>query len=481
MMKVSNIKFIPIIATLFASTLLSCKKFIEVEPPVTSVTGDNVYNSDATAISVLNGLYTRISGAAYPADFDLSTLSFPLGLSADELTLWSGVSSEIQSAFYTNALFANQSSSAGVEYWTRFYSNIYICNSAIEGLANSTHLTPVVKAQLTGESKFMRALTYFYLVNLYGDVPLIVGTDYKINSELGRTTKTEVYQLILADLKEAQDLLSENYRDLSLLNESTERVRPTKWAASALLARVYLYNKEWANAEAAATQVIDQSSFYGLPALNEVFLANSSEAIWQLQPVTTGYVTNTWDGKLFVLPSSGPNTDQPTYLSPQLLSAFENGDLRRVEWVNSVTADNETFYYPYKYRVSEPDAPVSEFTMVFRLAEQYLIRAEARAQQGNVAASQDDLNKIRTRAGLGNTPAADKASLLTAILHERQVELFTESGHRWLDLKRTGTVDAVMSLVTSQKGGTWNINWQWYPISFSDIQKNRNITQNTGY
>ncbi len=59
---------------------------------------------------------------------------------------------------------------------------------------------------------------------------------------------------------------------------------------------------------------------------------------------------------------------------------------------------------------------------------------------------------------------------LTALYHERQVELFTEWGHRWLDLKRTKRIDAVMAPVTQQKGGAWNSNWQWYPLPQSEIQ-----------
>src|SRR5438552_17436425 len=113
--------------------------------------------------------------------------------------------------------------------------------------------------------------------------------------------------------------------------------------------------------------------------------------------------------------------------------------------------------------------------MYLRLAEQYLIRAEARTQENNISSAQTDLNVIRSRAGLGPVTASDKASLLAAILHERQVELFTEWGHRWFDIKRTGTVDATMTVVTSQKGGTWNTNQQWYPIPQSELQNDVNL------
>ena len=98
-----------------------------------------------------------------------------------------------------------------------------------------------------------------------------------------------------------------------------------------------------------------------------------------------------------------------------------------------------------------------------------------------MTAAAADLNVIRQRAGLTNTTATGQQAILNAILHERQVEFFTEWGHRWFDLKRTGNVNAVMSVVTPQKGGIWNANWALYPIPISEITLNPNLKQNPGY
>jgi len=95
--------------------------------------------------------------------------------------------------------------------------------------------------------------------------------------------------------------------------------------------------------------------------------------------------------------------------------------------------------------------------------------------------AQADLNAIRTRAGLPNTIASTQPALLTAIQHERQVELFTEWGHRWLDLKRTGNIDAVMTIICSQKGSSWSSYQQLYPLPLVDIQMDPNLVQNIGY
>jgi starch-binding outer membrane protein, SusD/RagB family len=99
-----------------------------------------------------------------------------------------------------------------------------------------------------------------------------------------------------------------------------------------------------------------------------------------------------------------------------------------------------------------------------------------------------DLNIVRSRARgplPGDLPDLlpflDQASAIAGILHERQLELFTEWGHRWFDLKRTGEIDNVMNIVSAEKGGSWSTNWQLYPIPNVDIESNPNISQNPGY
>jgi len=199
------------------------------------------------------------------------------------------------------------------------------------------------------------------------------------------------------------------------------------------------------SAEMQASGVINNTALYGTSSLNQVFLKNSQEAIWQVQPVNIGW--NTPDAQIFILSPASPMTGtlNPVYLSPQILAAFEPGDRRRTNWIDSVTANGIIYYYPYKYKSATFNAPVTEYEMILRLGEQYLIRAEARARQNNIPGAQADLNLIRTRAGLSSTTANDQSALLAVIGHERQAELFTEWGHRWLDLKRSGEIDAVIA------------------------------------
>jgi hypothetical protein len=395
------------------------------------------------------------------------------------LRLYSSNSTTYQN-YSTNNLAANTN---GSEFWIPSYSVIFSCNQAIEELGASSGLTPAVKQQLMGEAYFIRALSFFYLVNLYGDVPLTLTSDYKVNESLGNTLSTDVYKQIIADLIQAKGLLSASYLDGTLLNSTTVRVRPTKWTAMALLAWAYLYSADWPDAIVQADSVIGNTALYGLDSLNAVFLSTSNEAIWQLQP--TGSVpTNTVDGFLFIIPPTGPGSNWPMFLNPQLISSFEAGDLRRVDWTDSVVLNGTAYYYPFKYKVNSSSAPVSEYYMVIRLAELYLIRAEASAQNGDIAGAVSDLNMIRARAGLTSiaaSPTPSAAQILSLIMHERRIELFTEMGHRWMDLKRTGAVDSVMTIATPLKGGVWHSYQQLYPILQSDVQADINLKQNQGY
>jgi len=453
-----------------------------VEPPFTGLSAGNVYTTDATAAAVLTDMYAEMSAQnTFLANQSISSISLFVSLGADELVLWY-LNSQNLTGYYRNDLLP----SSQPNYWNAIYPQIYASNSAIAGLSASTQLTPALKRQLLGEARFIRAFCYFYLVNMFGDVPLVLDLDYKVNALLPRAPVAQVYQQVISDLQAAQELLNVYYLQGDALTAypagSEERVRPTQWAATALLARVYLYTGDYVNAATEASKVIDHSTLYNLGPLDQSFLKNNPEAIWQLQPVRNEAGSNTGEGRLFVLPAGGPNnSEHPVYLSQQVVHSFETGDQRKTNWVDSVIADGHTYYYPYKYKIGNVAAPTQEYPTILRLAEQYLIRAEARAAQNDIAGAQNDLNIIRSRAGLPHTTASDKTTLLNAILQERRVELFTEWGHRWFDLKRIGQLDAVMQAVSPLKGSSWKPYQALYPIPQEDLNRDPNLVQNPGY
>ncbi|WEK35576.1 MAG: RagB/SusD family nutrient uptake outer membrane protein [Candidatus Pseudobacter hemicellulosilyticus] len=418
-------------------------------------------------------------------------LAMLTGLSGDELVLFSGVSDSRLNAYYRNELRSTAAQSIGTELWVGvgglgWYTYIFSCNAAIEGLSASNALTPAVKQQLLGEARFLRAFFYFYLVNLYGNVPLILTTDPSVNAVSRQATAQQVYEQIVSDLKDAVDLLSIDYLNGSLVRYPgvAERVRPTKWAAAALLARTYLYLGNYQEAGKYAEDVINQQSLFQLAGLDDVFIKGSTEAIWQLQPVKTG--RNTEEAFAFVLGANGPTPSanlNPVYLSTQLLNDFTADDQRRFNkhWIDSVIVLGTTYYFPFKYKQKQTTESPTEYLMILRLGEIFLIRAEARARAGLVEEGLLDLNTVRSRAGAAALAITDPAVLLEAVWQERKRELFTEMGHRWLDLKRTNKVNAVMQQMTPLKGGVWQSTDQLYPIPFSDIQKNGNLVQNPGY
>jgi hypothetical protein len=456
----------------------SCKKIVDVKAPVTSTNADIVYGADPTAIAAINNIYTQMSKDGLVSGVTSMSL-FP-GLSSDELKVLTGTTDKTLLGYYTNAL--TTTNIAGSEdFWINIYSKyIFSVNSAIEGLTKSASLTPSIKQELLGETKFIRAFCYFYLVNLYGDVPLVLTTDYKQNSNIGRSAKSDVYIQIVTDLKDAQNLLSADYLDGTLLNSSTERITPNKFAATALLARVYLYLNNEVDAEIQSTSIIENKSLYDTVPLSQVFLSNSKEAIWQLQSVNSA-VTNTSDARFFILPIQGPDvTSYNIFLSKTLINSFESSDQRKKTWVDSVVANGNTYYYPFKYKINTLFVPETERTVILRIAEQYLIRAEARLGLGKIAEALSDINVIRIRAGLPALSLTSKDEILNAIVHERQVELFTEWGHRWLDLKRLGLANQIL---TGLKGSNWQSTDQLYPIANTEILQNPKLKgeQNPGY
>ncbi len=447
---------------LLAVGLPACKKFTRVDLPVNQISSAKVFATDADAVSAISGIYSKMISSNGFAGGGFQGIGVTAGLSADELVNYS--TSADLAAFAGNALLP-ANTLVKTNLWQEAYQYIYDCNSVLQGLALSGTVSTATANQLKGEALFLRAFCNFYLVNLFGDIPLISSLDYQVNNQSARTAQADVYTSIINDLTTAQTFLPEAYASAG------ERVRPNRTTVTALLARVYLYQGQWANAETQASAVIGNNVYLLEPDLNNVFLKSSNEAIWQLKPVVPGVNTN--DGALYILVAI-PNV---VALAPGLLNAFDSGDVRRIKWIGSFASGASTFYYPLKYKIKSSNT-LSEYATVFRLAELYLLRAEARVQQANYAGALDDINKIRRRAGVKLLTITDKAALLLAIEHERQTELFTEWGHRWLDLKRTHRADSILQPL---KGNSWQSTDIFYPIPQTEITNDPHLSQNPGY
>ncbi|MCH5685581.1 RagB/SusD family nutrient uptake outer membrane protein [Niabella sp. W65] len=306
---------------------------------------------------------------------------------------------------------------------------------------------------------------YFYLVNLFGDAPLITSTDYEKNTMKGRDNVMDVYSQIKSDLEEAEGLMNDTY-------VTPSRVRPNLKTVQALLARVYLYTEQWDLALAKSSAIIE-SGLYSIEPLNNVFTIESKETIWQLMPVQPSW--NTTEARQLLPTSTSASALGQMAMTEDLYNSFSTTDARRTQYVLSKTVGGNIYRFAQKYK-AVAIGTVSEYYKVFRLAEQYLIRAEANAKLNNNQAALNDVNIIRERAGLVRITEQPE-NILRLIEIERRLELFAEWGHRWFDLKRIGRALDVLKLKQPDIQALDLL----YPIPNSVLRANPFIKQNQGY
>lgn len=471
-----------------ALLLAGCKKWIEIDPPVDTITTTGIFSSNKEAewaiaavySKLINGLETINLSNAAERNFGSGLPTVLGGVSSDELVPSPGALSGDYLYLSANSLTVKNSEITAM-LWETAYKTIFDANAVIEGIAESkSHLlTDSARKQLTGEALAIRAFAYFYLVNFFGDLPLALTVDFNQTAGLSRAPVNRIYEQIVADLRLAKTLLPADFS-----SGKGERVRVNKWFAEALLARVSLYTGDNQQAVASATAVINEAGLFGLEDnLADVFLKNSREAIFQLkQTNTTEALRNaTPEGVAF-------NPWQPGFMPKFLMNStwmelFEETDKRRTAWI----AYTANISYPNKYKTGYYNGVYmgeqTEYYMVMRLAEMYLVRAEASARMpgGNTADAIEDLNEIRRRAGAGELPGTLTAQqVIDAVAKERQLELFAEWGHRWLDLKRTGKASPILSAIPHKQ--PWKGDYQLlYPIPEEEIRNNNRLVQNPQY
>lgn len=460
-----------LIRYLFCVLLLinwSCRKFVEIDPAPDLIQTNSIFTSDKTALAAVSGVYTNFQTTT--AAFTNGGLGVYGGLLADEI--YATASTANTEPFYQNQLLPT-TGIVNSGFYSKGYRLLYQVNAILEGLEQATALTDSVRKQLQGEMLIVRPMIYFYLSNLFGEVPLVLTTDYRVNAVMPRSSIDVIQQQMIADLLRAQQLLTINY-------PSPGKVRPNQFTVQALLARVYVYQQNWSAAIEQATDIISSGLYTLRPngALNSVFLKGSSETIFE---VASPSETSPVGDAVSFMPAS--TTVRPVYaLTSYLLGAFEPGDQRKLSsnWVGKNTVSGTEYFYPAKYRQRSIATGVqpTEYQVVFRLAELYLIRAEARAMLHFPDLARADLNMIRQRAGLSASTAVTEAELLTAIAAEKRIEFFCEWGHRWLDLKRTGKADVVLGPI---KGSNWQTQDQLFPFPEIELNYNPFLFQNPGY
>ncbi len=375
------------------------------------------------------------------------------------------------------------------DFWKLNYNGISQCNTVIEKLP-AVEMTEALKNRITGEAHFLRAFYYFLLTQVFGDVPLLLKITPPDQLKVPKTPKEEIFRQIIKDCDFAASLLPDKH-------SSADVGRATKGAAFALVAKTYLYQKDW-NKVLEYVAKINTLNIYSLrPDYRENFqknTQNNSESVWEIQHThlelgVGNFLNQWWQSK---------KTEGYGYaeVTQEFVDAFEADDPRRKftvamhneEYLGIVykASFSSTRYGPRKYL--QPDAQVSQkadgdinYTAI-RYAEVLLWEAEALAELGRAQEAQVPLEKVRARARkqAGNPATAlpavattDKATMIQKVRQERLVELGYEM-HRFFDLVRWGIAG---QKIQGFKAGKNEV----FPIPQTEIDLNPALVQNPGY
>ncbi|AZB30269.1 RagB/SusD family nutrient uptake outer membrane protein [Chryseobacterium balustinum] len=456
----TNINKITAIAILYVlTTLMSCEKMLEVDLPENQMLSETVFQDAQTANSVLSGLYAGVWEASPIAGDQSGRI---LSLYTDDLTYYAVNATNGLPEISNNTLIDTNQFVSSV--WSAAYQKIYVSNSIIEGLESSNSISADEKNRMTGEALTIRSLLFFYLQQIYGDIPYPVTTNYQINQSIAKTNSEEVLQRIESDLKEAVELLPDQYR-------SAERIFINKKTAQLMLAKVQMQRSKYAEAESTLKAVIQSPLYQFQNDITKVFLKSGTHIIWQLKPKNSGDPVR--EATLYYFANVAPSSMS---LSPALVSSFQTGDLRKQYWMATVTVAGTTWYRAEKYKARS--ANTTENSIVFRLEEAYLLLAESLAKQNKTAEALPYINPIRQRAVQPLlTSSVSQNILLDEILKENRKEFFTEMGHRFIDLKRAGQLNILQTTKPN-----WKDFHKVWPLPQKELLMNSNMNpQNTGY
>lgn len=466
-----------IIPFIVISTNFSCSKdFVDLTPqgliPV-----DGYYHDELSFKNALTGMYNSLrtiynNNWAYselPSD---NTMTFPSSEAfwgeMDKYT-WTPTSSRIQEA------------------WSRHYSTIALCNIILD------RITPVSMPQANkdryiAEAKFVRALMYFNLVRMFGDVPLVLN---EITTEAqaysyDRESIANVYVQIEKDLTESAATLPVSYT-------AADVGRPTKTAANGLLGKVYMFQRKFPEAESILAQVVAVAPS-PLIAYDKIFGLgndNNGDIIFSIQYISGGFGEGNIFAREFVPQPSGTTIIGVSGSSynvggADLNDAFEPGDTRKAISVGLFTDGALAYYYTRKFLY--PTVPAGNEGdndwPVLRFGDVILLYAEALNENHKTDDALIQLNRIRTRAGLPAKSGLSEQDTRTAIYNERRVELCFES-ERWFDLVRWDifipTMEAFKTKYNVTGMGNIEERLKVFPIPSRERALNPNLSQNTGY
>ena len=438
------------------SVMMSCTKMLDVQP-----TAD--ISSDQ-AIKDKNGVDKAITGAYYSLH-DVGNYGrnqvIVEDLAADNL-VWTGTTRDYQQ-IGENQIAADNGIIDGI--WFSNYDCINRVNNVLYRISG-IEMTTNERNMYTGDGLFLRALSHFNLLCFFGGIPIKTQPTLDLsNINQARNSVPEVFAQIIADLTEAEKILPAT-RSLG---------RASAFSATALLARVYLTQYQQTNDPAIAAlaismaeKVINEGGFILAPAYADLFHGNTTESVFEVIFDAQNY--NRLAQYFFPVSLTGRYEVSPpaTFVGSFLITDT-------VRYNASIALDtviaSDTTYFPYGIKYTDITSGTDR-VYVLRLAEMYMIRAEANAYtNGNIEDIRNDINILRTRAGLPATTATTYDELKQAIETERRHEFAFES-QRWSDLVRTKRATTVLGI---------DDKYTLFPIPLSELQTNTLMTQNPGY
>lgn len=444
---------------IMAFVINSCEKLLEVETPENQIDKGLVFEDVQTANAALAGLYSGIR--------DNSTVSGDqagpvLGVYTDDLENYAVATSNGIIDVYRNQHI--ESNSVINNFWSNNYKQVYNANAILEGIESSKGLQQADKNRIKGESLFLRSLLFFHLQQIFGDIAYPFTTNYQINQHINRTPLVEVLQRLESDLKESAGLLADNY-------SNSERIFANKKTVEMLLGKVLMEQQRWSEAEILLKGIVQNSQYVWETDLSKVFLKSGKHILWQLKPSQVG--NPTVEANIYFFGNTAPTNYA---LSPNLYASFESNDQRRQKWISSTVIGANTWYKADKYKLRVNNT--TEYSIVFRLEEVYLLLAECLAKQNKIQEALPWVNAVRNRAGLSMLPSSITQNvLLDSILTENRKEFFAEMGKRFFDLKRAGKLDQLINVKPN-----WKTFHKYWPVPQQELLLNPSLNpQNSGY
>ncbi|HEY0271850.1 MAG TPA: RagB/SusD family nutrient uptake outer membrane protein [Chitinophaga sp.] len=475
--------------TLLLAGLVSCKKFLE-EKPTSIMTAENFYKTEADANAAVVGAYDELNNQT---DVYYRGVYLLAELPTDNAECGQGVANAY--------IFALKDYSFGpvndrIEtLWTGIYKGIANANVAIDKIPGIA-MDETKRNRLVAEARFVRALLYFNLVRLFGPVPLVVHQTTGLDSvNLPRASQDAVYSQIISDLKDGE-------LHLDSASTAANNGRPTRFAASGLLSKVYLTLHDYANARSEAQRVLNNAQFGLLPNYADIFAPTNrfnKEVLFGIQNKGNTGTGNGFAMALFLprstIPLPGGGTvggNQADVPTREFYNSFLPGDLRKDKtfFTQYDAGAGLVTFAPAWFKYFDPSAitNLNEGSLNFpivRYADVLLNYAEAENELNGPAAALESVNQVRRRAyGKSITsPSAgidlegiSQDSLRSALLNERRWEFGFED-QRWFDLKRTNNL---LKLLKAKGLGIHDYD-TLYPIPQRERDVNKQLTQNSGY